>query len=203
MSGSAWGRKVRAMKKIFLLAAVSATGLLASCGGGTNTGDASASISQLKTEYRDSNGRYVACDTLFDRGVSISNKTQVGVYFTAQGTVQSVDIGLRGNSSTGYDGNYNTTASGTQLANIGGNNFKVIFDADAAQYLLPQSITVNPTARYIKNVAVSNNVGSFHADLTLNSATGTGTATSRYLGTPGNIPVYSSCSLISTTTETL
>ena len=127
----------------------------------------------------------------------------MGVYFSASGSIASVDIGLRGNTSSAYDGNYNASASGALLAGIGGNNFKVIFDADAATNLLPQSIIVNPALRTIKYVATSGYVGEFHTELTLNSATSSAKASSRNLGTAGNIPVYSTCAITSTTSETL
>lgn len=194
------------MKKLLLATiGLGLTGILASCGT-TISGDAIATINQVKTEYRlnSASGRYVACDNLITAGVSAPAKTQVGVYFDVSGTIKSVDIGLRGNTNQNFDGNYNKNVTASELSNIGGNSFKVVFDANPGEGgFLPQSIIVSPAPRTVKVVSASNPVGGFHADLTLNTTAGSGTATSRYLAEDGNIPVYSTCTVTSTTTEKL
>lgn len=188
------------MKKL-LLAAIAATGLLASCGDTASTGDASAKITDIKTEFRTSNGTYVACGNLLSNNQQFVPDNQVGVYFTANGSISSVNIALVGNTSNQTNG-YVATASGTQLQSLGTDRFKVIFDAKADGAMLPQSIVVNPVARYVKIVSVENYVGLFHAELTLNTPSGSATATTQYLSN-GNIPIYANCYFVSETTETL
>ncbi|WP_135229417.1 hypothetical protein [Deinococcus fonticola] len=186
------------MKKL-LLAAIGATGLLASCGN-ASVGDASVELTGIKTEYRTVGGTYVACDETS----AGSSKTQVGVYFTAQGTISSVDIALKGKTTSQYDSNYMTNVTGAKLASIGGNDFKVVFDADSTVGLLPQAIIVNPAARTVKIVSVlpSDNVGSFYASLKLNTPAGSDTASTQLIAN-GYIPVYQYCTVLSTTAETL
>lgn len=156
----------------------------------------------IKTEYRTASGQYVACDE-----TSLgATKTQVAVYFTAAGTISSVDIGLKGQTTSAYDANYTVTYTGSQLAQTGGNSFKAVFDADSTVGLLPQAITVTPAARTVKIVSVSSTDwvgGGFYADLQLNTPYGSDTASTSSLGTLGNIPVYSYCAVIGTTSEEL
>lgn len=190
---------MRTMKKLLL--ALAGAGLLASCNT-VSTGGGSATVEQIRTEYRlgSPSGPFVACDQV--NGVDAA--TQVKVYFTASGTVDSVDIALIGNTDNRYDGNYTARATGAQLASLGGNRFTVAFDANPGTGLLPQAIVVNPVARTVKVVnATTQKAGSFRADLTLNTPNGSGTATSQFLGDAGNIGVYQGCSLVTTTNENI
>lgn len=191
------------MKKV-LLAAVGLSGVLASCGGSVVVGDgAIARVNGIRTEYRLSNGQFVGCDNILNNGVQGIASTQVAVYFDVAGTVQSGAVGLRGNTSSAYDGNYNTTFSGSDLDAIGGSSYKITFDANPANGgFLPQAIVVNPTDRNVKIVSVSNPGGSFYADLTISNGSGSATASTRSLSN-GNIPVYTNCYVQATTNETI
>ena len=172
--------------------------LLAGCGS-TQVGSATLTITDLRTEYRTAGGQYVACDNVANLDGSTTQKTQVAVSFSASGNVSSVRVALHGNTTSQYDNNYVATFSGDQLNGLGGNDFKAIFDADATQAVLPQSIVVNPAQRPIKIVTpVGTSSGSFRTDVTLTNGSNSGTA----FGTT-NIAVYSSCNVVSTTNEQL
>lgn len=190
------------MKKI-LLASVAGAGLLASCGGTVITDNgAYVSATGIKTEFRTAGGQYVACDNVLQNGQQRAGENQVAVYFNAGGNVSSLNVNLRGNTSSAYDGNYSATFGGSQLTNVGSEKYKVIFDANPANGLLPQAIIVNPVKRPVKIVNVENRAGSFYAALTLNADGQSGTASTQLLN-GGNIPVYSNCYVQSMTEETL
>lgn len=200
--GSVWPGTVRGMKKV-LLAAVGLSGVLASCGSVAVGDGAIAQVTGIRTEYRLSNGQFVGCDNVLNNGVQGIARTQVAVYFNVTGTVQSVSVGLRGNTDNRYDGNYNATFSGSEFDSIGGNSYKVSFDASPATGgFLPQAIVVNPVDRTVKLVTAENLVGSFYADLTIRNATDSATASTRSLGN-GNIPVYTNCYVQRDTGETI
>lgn len=179
--------------------------VLASCGSSGIAPDASASlrITQIKTEYRTSSGQYVACDNV-SNGSTLSQRTAVAAYFAIAGNVQSVNIGLRGNTTSEHDNNYNTTASGEQLQQIGGGDFKVTFLADSSVGMLPSSIVVTPAPVMVKTVVPTGNaLGSFYTEVRVNTGTSTFTRTSQGLSGAGNIPVYSGCNVVGTTSEEL
>lgn len=200
--GSVWPGTVRGMKKV-LLAAVGLSGVLASCGSVAVGDGAIAQVTGIRTEYRLSNGQFVGCDNVLNNGVQGIARTQVAVYFNVTGTVQSVSVGLRGNTDNRYDGNYNATFSGSEFDSIGGNSYKVSFDASPDNGgFLPQAIVVNPVDRFVKIVTVNNLGGSFYADLTIRNATDSATASTRSLGN-GNIAVYNNCYVQATTNETI
>ena len=187
-------------------------GLLSACGSLAGTGDGSASlyVSDVRTEYRDAAGNYVACDTVAD-GQTTFVRTTVATYFTLAGSISSVNINLRGNTDGRYDSNFSTTFYPGDLTNAGASSYKATFVADAQSGFLPQSvkagavstqgIVVNPvTTVYVKRVVpVGTALGSFASVVTLSSTSGrsaSGTATR-------SIPVYSGCNILSTTGETL
>lgn len=186
-----------------LLAAVGLSGVLASCGSVVVNDGAVAQVSGIRTEYRLSNGQFVGCDNVLNNGVQGIARTQVAVYFNVTGNVQSVGVGLRGNTSSSYDGNYNANFSGSDFDSTGGNSYKVTFDASPANGgFLPQAIVVNPVDRTVKVVTAENLGGSFYADLTISNGTSSATASTRSLSN-GNIPVYANCYVQSTTNETI
>ena len=180
--------------------------VLASCGlGGTGDGSASLYVSDVRTEYRDASGAYVACDTV-QNGLTSDTKTAVTTYFTLAGSISSANINLRGNNSSQFDNNYNATFYPGDLSNAGASSYKATFYADASvsgslpQSVRSQSIIVNPnTSIYVKTVTTNDLLGSFSSVVTVNSTTGlSGSAQA-----VRTIPVYSSCNIVSTTNETL
>lgn len=190
---------VRGMKKT-LLGAVGLSAVLASCGTGyAPDGSGSGSVTGVRTEYRlgSETGRFIACDNLDNATAS----TQVSVYFNVSGFVQTVDVGLRGNTTSQYDANYNARATGQQLAAIGNGSYRLTFDANPLTGgLLPQSIIVTPTRDKVKVVNASERAGSFHAALTVNTGSATYNLSSRLLGN-GNVDVYNNCTLVRVTNE--
>ncbi|SEI65669.1 hypothetical protein SAMN04488058_101257 [Deinococcus reticulitermitis] len=190
------------MKKI-LLASVAGAGLLASCGS-TYVDGGYVEAREIRTEYRTASGQYVACDNVLQNGQQQAASNQVAVYFDAAGSISSLNVNLRGNTINDYDDNYSATFTGSQLASVGNGSYKAVFQAEPGTGLLPQAITVNPAPKTVKIVSVSGTpAGSFYAALTLSNGTDTGTASTQLLGTKGNIPVYSNCTVQSVTTETL
>ncbi|WP_234009154.1 hypothetical protein [Deinococcus sp. NW-56] len=186
------------MKKM-LLGAVGLSAVLASCGvGGAPDGSGTGRVSQVRTEYRLASGQFVACDNVNNATAS----TQVSVYFQVAGAVQNVTVGLRGNTTSQYDNNYSATATGQQLAAIGNGSYRLTFNANPTTGgLLPQAIIVTPTQGKVKVVTATGRAGSFHAALTVNTGTSNYAFTSRALPTNGNVEVYTSCTIVSTTTE--
>jgi len=185
-----------------LLPALGLPLLLAACGS-ASTGSGTIKFDNLKTEYRDAAGNYVACDNV-SGGTGNPEQTAVGVYYTVSGTISSVDIGLRGNNSSAYDSNYNKNVSGADLQKIGsGNSYKTVFFADSTTGLLPQAIIIKPNADVaIKTVTTSGNVGSFYAKLTINTGSVSASTTSKSALLP-SIPVYSNCTVTGTTADKL
>lgn len=175
--------------------------LLAACGS-ASTPEGTVKFNALKTEFKDQAGNYVACDNSTGSDNN-AKQTAVGIYYSASGTVDSIDVGLRGANGNIYDGNYNKNVSGSSLQNIGGNDFKTVFYADSSTGFLPQAIIVNPsgTAK-VKIVNPTGKIGSFYAVLKINTASGNASTNSR-LALLLDIPVYSNCTVTSTTTETL
>ncbi len=114
-----------------------------------------------------------------------------------------MDVGLRGNTSNTYDGNYNSTVSGSQLASLGGNSFRLTFDANPATGgFLPQAIVVTPVRDRVKVVTATNKSGSFYAALGVNTGSANYSFNSRFI-TPGqgNVDVYTNCTVQSVTNE--
>ena len=192
---------------------VTLTLVLASCGSGvTPDGSGSVNVYDLKTEYRTQDGTYVACDNTSLQNGSVTNVTNVAVSFSLAGSITSVDVGLRGVTTSQYDGNYNATVTANQLADLGGNKFKTVFKANSVnsqflpQSLRPQGIVVNPAQVSIKTVNAFNRQmtygpGAFFASVTVQTTTGaTGSGNTRFLTT---IPVYSSCNVLNDTGLTL
>lgn len=187
--------------------------VLASCGSGvTPDGTGSVNVYDLKTEYRTQDGTYVACDNTALQNGSVTNVTNVAVSFSLAGSISSVDVGLRGVTTSQYDGNYNATIAAGQLADLGGNKFKTVFKANSVNsQFLPQSvrplgIVVNPAAVTIKTVSALNRQmefgpGAFYASVAVQTTSGaTGSGNTRFLTT---IPVYSSCNVLNDTGTTL
>lgn len=190
-----------------LLAAAGLSGLLASCGSATFQDGAFAQVTQIRTEYR-FNGQFIGCDNVLSGTTQLPGSTQVAVYFNAGGNINSVNVRLRGNTTSDDDNNYSGTFSGNQFDSVGGNSYKVTFDANPATGgFLPQAIIVNPVDRTVKTVTATGRtnggVGSFYAELTLNTTTDTGTINTRALGTAGNIPTYANCYVQGDTGETI
>lgn len=191
------------MKKM-LLGAVGLSVALASCGTGVAPDlSGSGSVTQVRTEYQTEDGRFVACDNYNN----VTATTQVSVYFNVSGNVQTVDVALRGNTTSQYDENYKARFTGDQLASIGNGSYRATFNANPATGgLLPQAIIVNPTRAKVKVVAVSGrvgtppNYGSFRADLSVNTGSATYSFSSRLIPS-GNVDVYTTCNFIRTTTE--
>lgn len=190
------------MNKLMALAGVvGVAAVLASCGSAsTPDGSASLRVTDLRTEYVDaSTGEYVACDNVFG-AFNSSNRTAVAVTFTTSGSVQSADIGLRGQTSTAYDGNYNSNTSSTGLTNLGNGSYKTTFYADSSTGVLPQSIVVAPANVSIKRVQPNTQAsGSFYAALTVYSTTGSSASTDTRLALIKNVKVYASCNYVSDT----
>lgn len=185
--------------KHMMVGAVGLMGALAGCG--TLNGATTAEMLDIRTEYRNQSGKFVACDNVTDGG-GLYQRTQISVYFDAFGSVNSVNVGLRGNTSPTYDGNYNAsavTANGTADG-----TYRVTFNATADGGFLPTGITVNPTRNLVKNVLTTDLsfVGSFRADMTVNTPSGPFEISTAYLpNNRGNISVYTMCNVTSTTTE--
>lgn len=178
-----------------LLAAISMTGLLASCGSTGSNQDAFVSLQGIRTEYRMSNGQYVACDNLLNTG---SANTQIAVLLRAQGTINTVQVGLRGNTDSQYDGNYNATIAPGYV----NGSYRILFNATPEGGLLPNSIVVSPTQTKVKLVTpLDAPAGSFRVDMTVNTNAGSFNISTSSLGTSGNIPVYSTCRVDQVTNE--
>jgi hypothetical protein len=183
--------------------------ILASCGSGiAPDGSGSLRVYDLKTEFKTQDGTYVACDNVAQLNGSITSQTNVAVSFAVSGTLTSVDVGLRGVTTSQYDGNYKINIPAKDLASLGGNDFKTVFKADSVngQYL-PQSIRaqgiiVNPAVVTIKIVSAKERLntygpGAFYAAVSANTSTGAvASGTTQFLTT---IPVYSSCNVLSDT----
>lgn len=189
------------LKAGFGLAALSV--VLASCGSAsTPDGSASLQVTDLRTEYVDGNGAYVACDNVFGAYTS-TNRTAVAVNFQTSGSVQSADIGLRGATTNAYDGNYNTNTSESNLYRLDNGSYQTTFYADSSQGFLPQSIVVVPRGIAIKQVTPTTQAsGSFYATLRVNSTTGASATTDTRLVKP-NVTVYASCNYVRNTGATL
>ena len=190
--------------------------LLAACGGTAITPDGSVSFNKagngaLRTEFKNASGQYVACDSVNKLGGGSSSISTVGVYYSATGNIQSLQIGLRGSSgASANDDNYNVTLQGSDLKAINGSNYRTVFTADSTTGFLPQAIVVNPNPNVaVKTVTTSgNSVGSFYAALTLTTtdASGVSTTVSTSSNNPvtnATIPVFTSCTETATTAETL
>ncbi|WP_293911371.1 hypothetical protein [Deinococcus sp.] len=180
--------------------------LLAACGS-ASTSSGSVVFNSLQTEYKDQTGNFVACDNTTLQGGGTTKITSVSVKYSASGTVNSLDIGLRGSTTSDKDANYNVNVPGTSLTDLGGGNFKTVFTADSSVNLLPNSlqplkITVNPNPNVvIKNVTTSGDVGSFYTRLAINTPTGSAETTSLIVAP--RVKVYTSCTVTSTTAEQL
>ena len=181
--------------------------ILASCGvGSTGDGSASLYVSDVRTEYRDTSGTYVACDNVSNDG-SISGQTAVATYFTLAGSINSAHVNLRRNTTSQYDNNYSTTFYPGDLTNSGANSYKATFYADSVtggflpQSVRAQGIVVNPnTTVYVKTVTTSGAAaGSFSSYVTVNSSTGQSAAAAAVR----TIPVYSGCNIVASTNERL
>ncbi len=187
-----------------LLGAVGLSAVLASCGTGVAPDlSGSGSVTAVRTEYRLENGQFVACDNYNN----VTATTQVSVYFNVSGNVQTVDIALRGNTTSQYDENYKARFTGEQLASIGNGSYRATFNANPVTGgLLPQAIVVNPARAKVKVVTASGragtapNYGSFRADLSVNTGTATYNFSSRLIPS-GNVDVYTTCNLVRTTNE--
>jgi len=186
------------LKAGFGLAALSV--VLASCGSAsTPDGSASLRVTDLRTEYIDGTGAFVACDNVTG-GFGNTNRTAVAVNFKTSGSVQSADIGLRGQTDNRYDGNYNTNTAQSGLYDLGNGSYQTIFYADASQGFLPQGIIVAPRNVNIKRVApTSDQVGSFYAALTVYSTSNSSASTDTTLALIPNVKVYPSCAYVSDT----
>jgi hypothetical protein len=212
------------MNKVAMMGLAAAlTGVLAGCGStvsvgldfgtpGSTVSTSAVALYNLKSEYVDQNGRYVACDNVFSNGSS-SQRSAVGVYFQLGGDVSQVTVGLRGSTTSQYDGNYNQTFSRDQIVNANGTGtYKAVFYADAKvaplpQSIRPQAIVVTPTDTVtIKRVSVvsSDLLGSFYATINATNQYGTFTDSSnRYTAQNARINLYSSCTLTGETAGTL
>jgi len=186
------------LKAGFGLAALSV--VLASCGSAsTPDGSASLRVTDLRTEYVDSTGAFVACDNVTG-GFGSTSRTAVAVNFQTSGSVQSADIGLRGATKSDYDGNYNTNTAQSGLYDLGNGSYQTVFYADANQGFLPQGIVVAPRNVTIKRVApTSDQVGSFYADLTVYSNSGSNAYTNTNRALIPNVKVYPSCAYVGDT----
>ncbi|WP_019009988.1 hypothetical protein [Deinococcus aquatilis] len=185
------------MKKL-LLGLVGLSAALASCGTGVAPdGSGDGRVTQVRTEYRlGASGPFISCDNLNNAVAT----TQVSVYFSVNGNVQSVGVGLRGNTTSQYDNNYNATVSGNGFTNLGSGSYRLTFNANPVNGLLPQAIVVNPVRGKVKIVNATENPGSFHADLTVNTGTSSYDLSSRLIS-QGNVLTYVNCTLVSTTNE--
>lgn len=190
------------MKKMMMAAAaIGMTGILASCGSGeAPDGSAKGEINSVRTEYRmgSATGGFVACNNIVGNG-SRTQQTQVAVRFTLAGTIDSIKIGLKGNTDGKRDQNFTATATGQQLVEIGNGSYKVLFNADAGTEdgLLPQSIIVNPVGVKVKVVTATNFLGSFYPRIDVD----TGTANFPIIALNKYTNVYRDCTVTATTNE--
>jgi hypothetical protein len=182
---------------------------LASCGAGVAPdGSGSVRITGLQTEYKNQDSKSVACDNITQLNNSITTETNVAVTFNLAGSVNTLTVGLKGETTPEYDSNYRATVTGAELADLGGGSFKTVFKADSinSQYL-PQSvrplgIKVNPVKVTIKNVLTNEaqraskyGPGGFYTDLVVNTTTGVSySANSKNLY---SVPLYSQCKVVS------
>jgi len=207
------------LKAGFGLAAL--TLILSSCNTVASAPDGSGSlvVTGLRTDLKDQNNNYVACDSIVYGYINppYDTTTNVATSFTLSGSINSASVGLRGDRTTRYDSNYNATFSGQQLATIGGNNFKASFSADSRgtfpgdeSGFLPQNvrsagINVNPVGQNIKVRLVttdpSNLLGSFHALVSVNTSTNQNF--SAISPDTNRIPVYSLCTYFAPSNEDL
>ena len=208
-------------KLMALVGAASVAAVLASCGnvGSAPDGSGSLIVSGIKTDLKDQNNNYVACDniTYGYNNPPLDTTTNVATFFTLSGSISSAQVGLRGVSGNKYDNNYNASFTGDQLQKVGGINFKASFAANSAgrfpgdesgflpQSIKPQSIVVNPINQNINVRLVSTNsanrLGSLYSMVTVNTTTSqTFSANSP---TNSQIPVYSLCTFVAPTSETL
>lgn len=193
------------MKKL-MLAAVGLTGLLAGCGsfGGAPDGSGNARVVGISTEYQlAGTGQSVGCDAVTNpTDITRATSTQVVVTFAAAGSISTVDVALKGTTSSQYDESQSFNVS--QLGRDASGNYQVVFDFKSASGdFLPASIIVNPTPPAIRSprsVTATDAVGAFYADLRVNTTTGSSfTITSANLGSgTGKINVYRSCTLSGT-----
>lgn len=184
-----------------LLGAVGLSALLASCGSGVAPDlSGSGNVSKVRTEYRLESGEFVACDNY--NGATAT--TQVSVYFNVSGNVKTVDIALRGNTTSQYDENYKARFTGEQLEAVGNGSYRATFNANPLTGgLLPQAIIVNPARAKVKVVTASgrpSNTAGFHAALNVDTGTATYAFNSR-LVPGGNVAVYTSCTFVRNTDE--
>lgn len=195
------------MKKL-MLAAAGLTGILASCGsyGSAPDGSGNARVVGVSTEYTlqgSSPAQYVGCDAVTNAtDPNRATSTQVVVTFAAAGSISSVDVSLKGTTDSAYDETQTFRVS--ELGKDSSGNYQAIFDFKSASGdFLPASIIVNPTPPAIRAprpVTATAAVGSFYADLRVNTTTGSSfTITSANLGSgTGKINVYRSCTLSGT-----
>ncbi|GGM30295.1 hypothetical protein GCM10008956_02910 [Deinococcus arenae] len=141
------------MKKL-MLAAVGLTGLLAGCGsfGGAPDGSGNARVVGISTEYQlAGTGQFVGCDAVTNpTDITRATSTQVVVTFAAAGSISTVDVALKGTSSSQYDESQSFNVS--QLGRDASGNYQVVFDFKSASGdFLPASIIVNPTPPAIRS----------------------------------------------------
>jgi len=181
-----------------LLPALGLPLLLAACGS-ASTPEGTVKFNDLKTSYKDSAGNYVSCDNVTKQDGTTGPQTTVGVYYSASGTINSVDISLQGATATSPDSYYTGSVSNSKLQSAGGTgNYKTLFYADAG-HPLPLAITINPNPSVaIQVVNPSNKLGSFYANLTINTASGSAKTTSRLVLT--NVQVYGNCTITNSNT---
>ncbi|GGM06033.1 hypothetical protein [Deinococcus aerophilus] len=195
------------MKKL-MFAAIGMTGILASCGssGSAPDGSGSARIVDLRTEYATSltpTAQYAGCDVITNPSdPSRKYSTQVVVEFAAAGSINSVDVRLKGTNTNTYDNNFNKNVPASSLKKLANGNYRVTFDANSAtgaflpNNLNSQGIEVTPVDQDplpVKAVTGQNKVdGGFYTELTVNTDTASFTINSRFLRV---IPVYRSCTL--------
>lgn len=181
-----------------LLPALALPLLLAACGS-ASTPEGTVKFNGLKTSYQNSAGDYVSCDNVIKQDGTTGPQTTVGVYYSASGTISSVGISLQGATASSPDSYYTGNASGSSLQAAGGNgNFKTLFFADAG-HPLPLAITVNPNPSVaIQTVNPTNKLGSFYANLTINTASGSAKTTSQFV--LSNVQVYSNCTITNSNT---
>ena len=191
----------------FALPAVALPLLLAACGtASTPEGTVSFSADGLRTEFVGPDGKYVACDNVTN-STGNPKQTAVGVYYSATGTIDSVNIGLRGAAGTGAtnqpDSKFNQDVSGAKLQSLGGSKYRTVFFANSAVDPLPLAIVVNPNPDVaIKKVTVGSKLGAFYATLKINTASASASTNSRTYPL-ADIPVYDTCNVIETTQNKL
>ena len=152
-----------------LLPALGLPLLLAACGS-ASTGSGTVKFNDLKTEYRDAAGSYVACDNDQPRHRHHTEPTSA---FTTRHPARSA-ASISACSATparlrqqlqrppcqGSQLQKPSAATTTRRSSI----------ADSTTGLLPQAIVVKPNPDVaIKTVTTSGSVGSFYAKLTINS----------------------------------